>query len=785
MRIYKPKIDIPLASIQEGLELTIYEEYKKTLFEIEETEASENGEATIQILEGRNYEYKFSDSKYRLGCVIKGLVSHSNRDKSSGRIMPNIYVGTLVLSIFNIEDKSFEDKIYLEVLSTKMNSKIDKSYRENYRFMLENITAKCTELLMQISSPVNQNFEIDFNKDNKTIYQRFVFVQTLINSNEFKEAIQKICAAPTTKWAKDSELKDVRSLRKLNSAAIRQLASTSNRFPLTNGHYLTTHYGLNDIPNKIVSSRKIETVDTPENRFIKHAIEVFLKFCEDCENHFALKNHLCPQKEAQSLIRNLENHLNYPFFKEVSRPTTLRLNSPILQRKSGYREILNSWLKFDLAAKLIWSGGEDVYHAGKRDIAVLYEYWLFFTLYDVIKSKFNLNNHSHNEHPYDHLIVPTNDGLNVMVKSGKHTALEGVYTLDNRKLNIKFSYNRTFSGGKEYDLKVAGSWTKSLRPDYTLSIWPANIKETKAEEQELIVHIHFDSKYKVDQFIIKLDKDPDLETEEKELEEEKTEERKGVYKNADLLKMHAYKDAIRRTGGAYILYPGTENQIPLRGFHEIIPGLGAFAIRPAKDKSGIKELGDFIDSVINHFLDRASQRENISSKAYQIYKESKVDSNILNEPMPEYIGSTKLIPDDNFVLVGYYKTPEHLKWILKKQRYNFRTGTDKGSLALSPKEMGATFLVLHGPKETITDKIYKLKAVGPKIYSKQDLIDKEYPSIPSQDLYIVYEIEKDMSLEFENQKWDIRKLENYDSFWNSANPITVSLKDLLNAKEIV
>ena len=44
--------------------------------------------------------------------------------------------------------------------------------------------------------------------------------------------------------------------------------------------------------------------------------------------------------------------------------------------------------------------------------------------------------------------------------------------------------------------------------------------------------------------------------------------------------MHAYKDAIRRTGGAYILYPGTDNQNPLKGFHEIIPGLGAFAIRP-------------------------------------------------------------------------------------------------------------------------------------------------------------------------------------------------------------
>ena len=120
---------------------------------------------------------------------------------------------------------------------------------------------------------------------------------------------------------------------------------------------------------------------------------------------------------------------------------TLKLNSPILQRKSGYREILSAWLKFDLAAKLIWQGGEDVYSAGKRDIAVLYEYWLFFTLYDLIKEKFNINKYHYDENPYEHLIVPTNDGLNVMVKSGKHTALEGIFDSGNRKLQVKFSYN--------------------------------------------------------------------------------------------------------------------------------------------------------------------------------------------------------------------------------------------------------------------------------------------------------------------------------------------------------
>jgi len=46
--------------------------------------------------------------------------------------------------------------------------------------------------------------------------------------------------------------------------------------------------------------------------------------------------------------------------------------------KIGYREVLRVWLMFDLAAKLFWQGGEDVYSGDKKDVAVLYEYWLIF-----------------------------------------------------------------------------------------------------------------------------------------------------------------------------------------------------------------------------------------------------------------------------------------------------------------------------------------------------------------------------------------------------------------------
>ena len=132
----------------------------------------------------------------------------------------------------------------------------------------------------------------------------------------------------------------------------------------------------------------------------------------------------------------------------------------------------------------------------------------------------------------------------------------------------------------------------------------------------------------------------------------------------------------------------------MRGFHEIIPGLGAFAVNPSEEKVGLKNVSDFIDKVINHLLDRASQRENISNKAHLIYKEQKDDNNILNEPMPEYFDikkTIKLIPNDTFVLVGYSKTEKRFKWYDEHGKYIFRMDGAKGSLELDNEVVNAKY----------------------------------------------------------------------------------------------
>ena len=384
----KDFLQIPLDTLESGLILTIYPEGNAVFREIDILEAEEFSESQFQILEGNCYEYHFNRDNFQLSASISGIVIPSKRHSSSGRIVPNIYVGTLTLDILNTAENIGISKLDIEVLATKFNHKLDKSYRENYRFMLEDITDKCTELLMQINSPVHQTFEIDFDSNQNTVYQRFCFVQSILNNSDFGESVQKVISNPKTNWDEENEISDIRKIRRVTNYALRQIISGTNRVGLPETHSLRNS-NINSVPLKINGYRKIENLDTPENRFIKHVLEVFKKFCEECFAVFALKQLSKPIQEAQHLIHNLESQLNHPFFQNINPPTSLKLNSPVLQKRSGYREILSRWLQFDLASKLIWKGGEDVYNAGKKDIASLYEYWLFFTLYDLIKDKFN------------------------------------------------------------------------------------------------------------------------------------------------------------------------------------------------------------------------------------------------------------------------------------------------------------------------------------------------------------------------------------------------------------
>ncbi|QOJ28705.1 MAG: DUF2357 domain-containing protein [Ignavibacteriales bacterium] len=669
-------------------------------------------------------------------------------------------------------------KAEIEVCSVKTG------YREDYRKMLEDIANICSDLIFQHSSSVKQNIEPRLENDAKTNYQKFAFIYSTIRSRDFSEAVHRIIYSPVTRWKEIEILKDVRSTTKFGRHGIRQISIVRNRIKVPEEHYLADR--IPSLPLKISTFKNTETVDSPENRFVKHVLQTFLDFVTSISKYS--KGDSVFEREVIKATDIISEWLNNPIFREISAPSFLPLNSPTLQKKDGYREILRAWILFFVAAKLVWSGGPDVYDAGKKNLSVLYEYWIFFKLLNIICEIFSIPNSS-----IDLLFEYSPNKLDINLKKGKNFNLQGYYKNAGRNLNVQFSYNRKFQHEEKHFKE--GSWTVNLNPDFTLSLWPHGMSAEIAEEMELMLHIHFDAKYKIDNFVSLLEdmnekmgmekKSPNSDGDTEFTKEiTKKEENQRKYKHEDLLKMHAYKDAIRRTAGAYILYPG-DSPKTLQGFHEIIPGLGAFNIKPAGDKDGTGELAKFIKAVVNNFADRTSQRERSSYSAWNIYKDEPAET-VSDRDVhyyPELIDKKRApVPEDEYVLIGYCKGVAHYNWIVEKGKYNARL-TGAGLLRIKSAEASARYLLLHGPGQLRTGYLYRLSAEGPEIYTKQDLKKTEYPKEPSQELYLVYTLTgnpvQPVTIGIE---WDIRKLENYRPKRQSGYPFAVSFAELMKAQ---
>ncbi|MGN1256423.1 MAG: DUF2357 domain-containing protein, partial [Bacteroidaceae bacterium] len=565
------RLEIPITGTFGEVKLCVYPASSNAML-FEEEDAVDYGESRWQLQEGCTYEYELISEDDRTYQFMKEdeivRFSHSPRHPNAGTLKTGIYVGSLTLAIRDVAQDCEVAKVSMEIKSVKAE------YRTDYRKMLEDITAYYTDLVLMQGSPVTQKLEIDNDTPQQTLYQRYAFVRSIVESTAFQEAIHKIIASPVRKWEETVVERNVSNVKRLSRRNMHQMAASRDRIPVCNGEDLGLPHGVNSVPRTLTVAYKRDTTDNQENQFVKFVLRSFTSFCSELRGKKNANDRL--KTEIDKTMDVLNNHLNTLFFKQVSMPSQLNLNSPVLQRKEGYREILQAWLMFDLAAKLSWKGGDNVYEAGKRNVAVLYEYWVFFKLLEVISRVFEIDPVSINK-----LVKTDADHINLEIQQGKMTMIEGLYDAGKRKFNVRFYYNRTFAHTREdEELGKSGSWTMNMRPDYTLSIWPGEISMEQAEREDLIVHIHFDAKYRVSKIDLGVDDSMNDEQMSEALLNEKKEQDEGIYKRADLLKMHAYKDAIRRTSGAYILYPGTVER-RLKGFHEIIPGLGAFCLTPS------------------------------------------------------------------------------------------------------------------------------------------------------------------------------------------------------------
>ena len=751
-----------------GGALTLVYDDQTQYAHVSEVDARHYSEVRHQITEGTEYEYELP-----LGWSFEQhpTVSPSTKHPNMGRLRTANLVGLLQLRV--LDGNNVVGRVDLQVRSKKVD------FRTEYRKMLEDIADAAAELAMSISEFTYHNFEVDPSLDRKTRYEQFAFVRSLLGSDSFKAAIGKICSSPLTAMKDVEETHRTDSLRRMGRDVVRQFASGTNRIELPVGHPLRVAGVLKDIPRYVRVMTREETVDVPENRFVKHVLETFMFFSLDVAE--AAKDDSRLKSEANCLAEQLELMLLEPLFKDVSRLERIALSSPALQRREGYREVLRVWVMFQMAAKICWTGGEDVYGAGNRNIAVLYEYWVFFELLKIVSEVFDIP-----AKEKECLLEKDKDGLELMLRRGRTMMLKGVYNPGGvmRPMRVRFHYNKTFS--KEETLEKQGSWTVDMRPDYTISIWPDAYSESIAEQLDTIVHIHFDAKYRIENFK-DIFNDPTPENRQLALNALHDEEDRGTFKRGDLLKMHAYNDAIRRTYGSYILYPGSGEDAKKR-YREIIPGIGAFVLRPQVNSGiavGSVKLKVFLMDVANALENRVTQLERLAKYGHHVHKDDPIliSNEAMKLQLPEYNETMgrPFIPSDEYVIVGYFKNDAHLQWIISNY-YNFRIGDARGTLHITPGMTSAEYLLLHGPGEAShTNHLFKIDYVHSRmVWSKKDLVDAGYPGTPSGDYYLMFKLKPILVGEpLYGGTYDIRFLNGYGGGRNSSKPFDTTFADFL------
>lgn len=703
---------------------------QRSLIMLSADEARQNSEEPLQLRERGRYEYRLKPA----GGAPDGLALLPQRGVQPspdleelgdrGLIEPQDYCGLLPLTVIsrNNPDKPLA-RGSVEVRSVKLG------YREHYRGMLTCISKICAGLLMDCRAPTRLKLDTLWQKDSRILEQQLEFLRYTLESSPFRSAVDEVLRNPHRRLEDNREERDISRPFKPGRDFARQVAVASRRVEVPEGHPLR-NAGIRSLPARVSVQSRTDFLDTAENRFVKMVLAEYRDFLADVASHLTRKTADIDKPETRRLLGDanrlrgmLETQLGRGFLPDISPPSVVPLGSPALQRKSGYRELLHFWLQFHAGAQLAWEGSADVFEAGARNVATLYEYWLFFQLEKLFRQRFAC------EKPLHSIIVDKEKAPpQLMLKRGVElrTPVAGTWSnTASRRLNAEFHFNRKFC--RRHDNDKAGSWSRGVQPDYTISIWPAEYSREDAERNELMAHIHFDAKYRVDSVRELLGDTADDDAFESGTDKSAVERTAAKY--SDLLKMHAYRDAVRRTAGAYVLYPGNPGDgVRYQGYHEVLPGLGAFAVRPGAEgeAAGIDAVSKFLDDVINHLANRTTARERVTYHLAEAYtaKEQPVSYGALALPESDIYGSEfrALPPAEEMVLIAWYENAAQLALARDENGFVYvRLGRRQGALHVHPNLAGVRRIIMRTHGGDVASGMLCLRESGFRILTRSQL----------------------------------------------------------------
>ena len=486
------------------------------------------------ILQGDNENFSF-----RRG-ILAGFINYGN-DIGKSEILVDYNVGS--------ELRHF--RFGFDVLSTKLN------YHEHWRKIIEDIESEYRMLSLDYMKRTFHGFSPDTHGETPDLVWWSIFAG---EQRKFVNAVNSIIERPR---------------HRLHGIETFLRADKLTRIPIVIENELAEHR--KEPAHLYRVERQVQSNDTQENRFLKHALgQITAKYEALKKRIEAIKGTSDPFKEEMKTMLDTLKHLQRnPFFRTVGRFKGLNQESLVLQKATGYSQVYMTWNLL----KRSYSLNDGIYRLQSKDIATLYEIWCFIEVSHFVKDLLGAEADPRNR-------MEMNGIFTWELGKGEHSRI--LFRKDGVEL-AELVYNPKYTDKESNGIGIANveSRTVPQKPDIVLQL-------TKDDLQKGMKMTYlFDAKYRIEG---KTEKGVDLPPEDA------------------INQMHRYRDAIYYKDGAegdellkkeviggYILFPGDGStaEVAKAKFQQSLDevNIGAFPLRP-KDEENRKLLEDFIKELI-------------------------------------------------------------------------------------------------------------------------------------------------------------------------------------------
>lgn len=422
--------------------------------------------------------------------------------------------------------------IAVEVVSSKFPS--PQEHCGFFRVLLEDLFARSARLPFDLAGPTERGVTESLQPPTPLFVLHFLSQY----ADKLRGALALIQARPHRCLAERIDRVPLAEASQVDAGVLQDIVRSPERWTEAQEKLVVTRRLAGYAPTHVRQSLPTESSDTPENRFVHHFLRQLLvageKLLVEPWWSKVPTRRRSRVRAITSLTRRVYQH---PMFETVGPMRYLPLRSQVLLQRDGYRTLLDLWRRFHCARRPFFGRLQEAIEL--RDIATLYEVWVFFALIDRIGLLLEQN-------PSLTLETSARHGLSWHARA----RFPGVGTL---------VYNRGF---RERSYSVA------LRPDFS---WV----------ESGTARVVLDAKFRLERL-------PSSD------EEDSSE---ATAKRSDLYKMHTYRDALENVRAAMALYPGSEtlfyDQVSRTSrsmtLEELLvgnaSGIGALPLRPVEKET--------------------------------------------------------------------------------------------------------------------------------------------------------------------------------------------------------